>query len=144
MPHSQEKLIVFYVKKDFCSFLFACSDFYYYFCTRISLPKTLGTGRRALPQQRLRLLAPKRSAARLKSQAPQSGRVGKDVRHTYLRRLLDALFETRSNLANSTIMVLNLATVDVLGCDYIIPVTMLIQHGLYPNGCNDCLCICVV
>ena len=46
-------------------------------------------------------------------------RNGWEERPDIERRLLDALFETYRNLANSLIMILNLATVDVPGCDCI-------------------------
>ena len=70
--------------------------------------------------------------------AVQSGHWVGNVVQTYWRRLLDAVFETLWNLANSTIIVLNIDDGRCPGCDYITPVRPC-WHELYLFGYNDCL-----
>ena len=50
--------------------------------------------------------------------------VGKESLHIG-KAFTCALFETYPNLATLGIKVLNIATVDVLGCDYVIPIDSL-------------------
>ena len=61
-----------------------------------------------------------------------------DLVQDILRRLLDAVFETLWNLANSIIIVLNIDDGRCPGCDYITPAETY-KHGLYLFGHNDCL-----
>ena len=70
--------------------------------------------------------------------AIQSGHWVGNVVQTYWRRLLDAVFETLWNLANSIIIVLNIDDGRCPGCDYITPAETC-KHGLYLFGHNDCL-----